>query len=157
MKRKKVKELMIINRSVNHWLVLFMLVMSPAALAVGDKMNSVDVTFAGWTEHLTSSDRNQDNTITGLRYKQVEAFTLVNSFEHRAYGADWYPQWRFNQYMNYGVRIGGLTGYTKEENSLQVGGVTPFIAPAISFHYDHLGAEVALFTDVVVMSLKVVI
>lgn len=34
---------MIINRSVNHWLVLFMLVMSPAALAVGDKMNSVYV------------------------------------------------------------------------------------------------------------------
>lgn len=58
---------------------------------------------AGWMEYLTSTSRNQDNMITALRYKQVEAFTLVNSFEHQAYGAGWYPQGRLNQYMNYGV------------------------------------------------------
>lgn len=33
----------------------------------------------------------------------------------------------------------------------------PCIAPAITFHYDPLGVEVSLFTDVVVVSLKVVI
>ncbi len=35
----------------------------------------VDVTFAGWTEHLTSTGRNQDNYIVGVRYKRWEAFS----------------------------------------------------------------------------------
>lgn len=138
-------------------LALIAILLSGSAIASQKEVNDFDVTFTGWTHHLTSTDRNQDNYINGFRYKQFDAFTLINSFENRSYGISWYPQWVFNDYINYGVRIGGLTGYTKEENAVQIGGVTPLIAPAVIFHYKNLGAEVGMFTDVMVFSLKVMV
>ncbi|MGR5095993.1 hypothetical protein ACPV5O_18400 [Vibrio maritimus] len=127
------------------------------ALASLKEVNRFDITISGWTEHLTSNGRNQDNNIIGFRFKKLELFTLINSFDKRAYGVGYYPQWTYNDHINYGVRIGGMTGYSIEENSLQHLGITPFVAPAITFHYKSLGAEVAMFNDVMVFSVKIVI
>ncbi|WP_216610786.1 hypothetical protein [Vibrio mediterranei] len=117
----------------------------------------VDVTFAGWTEHLTSTGRNQDNYIVGVRYKRWEAFTLLNSFDTRSYILSYHPQFDWTSWAKVGIRLGGITGYTKEQNSVQLGGITPVFAPTLTLHYKHLGFETALFTDVLVFSLKVMI
>ncbi len=113
-----------------------------------------DITFAGWSEHLTSTGRNQDNYIFGFRYKNFEAFTLHNSFETRSYILAYHAQMDWKSWVKVGIRVGGITGYTKEENAIQVGGVTPLFAPTLTLHYQKLGFETAIFTDVVIFSLK---
>ncbi|SEF82624.1 hypothetical protein [Vibrio hangzhouensis] len=118
---------------------------------------NVDVTFAGWTEHLTSTGRNQDNYIVGFRYRQFEAFTLINSFDSRSYILAFHPQYEWKSWAKVGLRLGGISGYTQDENKIQAGGITPVVAPTLTLHYQHLGFETALFTDVLVFSLKVMI
>lgn len=127
------------------------------SLVFASEVNDFDLTVSGWSYHLQVEGLNQDNEIVGFRYKQFEAFTLVNSYEHRAYGAGWYPQLAINDYINLGVQMGGMTGYTKKENSIQFAGITPYFAPAVTLHYKHLGAEIALFNDVLVFSAKLMI
>ena len=116
-----------------------------------------DLTYAGWTEHLTSTGRNQDNYIVGFRYKQFEAFTLINSFDNRSYIVSYHPQYDWKSWARVGLRLGGISGYSKEDNSVQIGGITPVFAPTITLHYSHFGFETALYTDVLVFSLKVMI
>ncbi|MCJ2376120.1 hypothetical protein LNL84_04660 [Vibrio sp. ZSDZ34] len=116
-----------------------------------------DITFAGWSEHLTSTGRNQDNYIFGLRYKNLEAFTLHNSFETRSYILAYHAQLDWKSWVKVGVRVGGITGYTKEENAVQAGGVTPLFAPTLTLHYQKLGFETALFTDVIIFSMKLML
>jgi hypothetical protein len=116
-----------------------------------------DITFAGWSEHLTSTGRNQDNYIFGLRYKNLEAFTLQNSFETRSYILAYHAQLDWKSWVKVGVRVGGITGYTKEENAVQAGGVTPLFAPTLTLHYQKLGFETALFTDVIIFSMKLML
>ncbi len=147
-------------------LLILLIATSHAALAkqdnqqnepIDDWKGNVDVTFAGWTEHLTSTGRNQDNYIVGFRYKQFEAFTLLNSFDTRSYIVSYHPQIDWKPWAKVGLRLGGISGYTKEQNRIQVGGITPVFAPTLTLHYKHLGFETALFTDVLVFSLKVMI
>jgi hypothetical protein len=58
-------------------LTLIAILLSGNAIASQKEVNDFDVTFAGWTHHLTSKGRNQDNYINGFRYKQFDAFTLI--------------------------------------------------------------------------------
>ncbi|PMH42972.1 hypothetical protein BCU70_01500 [Vibrio sp. 10N.286.49.C2] len=93
----------------------------------------------------------------GFRYKQFEAFTLVNSFEHRSYILSYHPQYDWTSWARVGVRLGGISGYTVDENKVQVGGITPVFAPTLTLHYKHFGFETALFNDVLVFSLKLMV
>ena len=116
--------------------------------------NDYTITFSGNTYHLSRRDRNEDNNIFGIRYKNIELFTLINSFENRAFALTFHKQWELNSFSNIGFRAGGVTGYTKEENSIQLLGVTPVLAPTINFHHKKVGVEVSLQTDVLVFSLN---
>jgi len=44
------------------------------------QISDYSITYAGWTYHLGSRNRNQDNYIWGVRYKEFEASTMINSF-----------------------------------------------------------------------------
>ncbi|WP_394151176.1 hypothetical protein [Vibrio maritimus] len=138
-------------------LLLILTILVFPIVSFAKNVNDFDLTFSGWSHHIQNKGLNQDNQIVGFRYKQLEAFTLINSFEHRAYGVGWYPQWAINDYINMGIQMGGMTGYTKKENRFQVGGITPYFAPAVTFRYKHFGTEVALFNDVLVFSAKLMI
>lgn len=37
----------------------------------------VTITYAGWTYHLSSRNRNQDNYIWGIKYKGYEVSTMI--------------------------------------------------------------------------------
>ncbi|MFC5080774.1 hypothetical protein VTH8203_01871 [Vibrio thalassae] len=97
-------------------LLILLIATSHAALAkqdnqqngpIDDWKGNVDVTFAGWTEHLKSTGRNQDNYIVGFRYKQFEAFTLLNSFNTRSYIVSYHPQIDWKSWAKVGLRLGG--------------------------------------------------
>ncbi|WP_252733829.1 hypothetical protein [Pseudoalteromonas sp. C2R02] len=114
----------------------------------------VTITYAGWTYHLSSRNRNQDNYIWGIKYKGYEVSTMINSFDNRSYVLSYHKQWHYNDWIDVGYRLGGITGYTKEENSVQLFGITPLISPTINFHYKSFGIETAIQTDVFIFSLN---
>jgi len=39
--------------------------------------DDVTITYAGWTYHLSSRNRNQDNYIWGVKYKGYEVSTML--------------------------------------------------------------------------------
>ena len=75
-------------------------------------------------------------------------------FDNRSYVLSYHKQWHYNDWIDVGYRLGGITGYTKEENSVQLFGITPLISPTINFHYKGFGIETAIQTDVFIFSLN---
>ncbi|MFA0442507.1 hypothetical protein BCU66_003575 [Vibrio sp. 10N.286.49.B1] len=61
-------------------------------LVFASEVNDFDLTISRWRYHLQVEELNQDKEILGFRYKQCAAFTLVSSYEYRAYGTGWYTQ-----------------------------------------------------------------
>jgi len=118
------------------------------------KTEDITITYAGWTYHLSSRNRNQDNYIWGVKYKGNEVSTMLNSFDNRSYVFSYHKQWHYNDWIDVGYRLGGITGYTKEENRMQLFGITPLLSPTINFHYKGFGFETAIQTDVFIFSLN---
>ncbi|QFI36764.1 hypothetical protein FR932_02410 [Moritella marina ATCC 15381] len=112
------------------------------------------VTYTGRTYHLSSRDRNENNQIMGLGYKGFEISTMNNSFYNRSYMFSYHKKWPLNDWADLGFRLGGITGYSKEDNSVQLFGITPLISPTITFHYKGFGFETALQTDVFIFTLN---
>lgn len=116
--------------------------------------NNLMVTYAGWSYHTTSNDRNQDNYIWGVKYKTLEVSTMINSFNDRSYVVAQHTKYYWNDWLDFGLRIGGISGYSKEDNAFQLLGITPIVAPTLDMHYEDIGFEASLFTDVFVFSLN---
>ncbi|MDK9737448.1 hypothetical protein KI655_09060 [Vibrio sp. D404a] len=114
----------------------------------------INLTYYGRTLHLGSRNRYEDNNIIGIGYKGFELGTMINSFENRSYMFSYHKKWPLNDWADLGFRLGGMTGYTKEENSFQLLGITPIISPTITVHYNGFGFETGLQTDVLVFSLN---
>lgn len=112
------------------------------------------LTYTGRTYHLSSRDRNEDNQIMGIGYKGFEVSTMINSFYSRSYMFSYQKKWPVNNWVDLGFRLGGITGYSKEENSVQLFGITPLIAPSINISYRDFGFETALQTDVLIFTLN---
>ncbi len=134
-------------------LMSLVLIENVEALELADT-SAIAITYAGSAYHLGSRNRNEDNNIWGVRYKQLEAFTLVNSFEHRSYILAYHKKWEWTKWADIGLRVGGITGYTKEENNIQLLGITPVISPTINFHYKEFGFETSMQTNVLIFSLN---
>ncbi|WP_242065835.1 hypothetical protein [Moritella sp. F3] len=112
------------------------------------------LTYTGRTYHLTSRNKNENNQIMGIGYKGFEASTMINSFYNRSYILSYHKKWPLNNWADLGFRLGGMTGYTKDNNNIQLFGVTPIISPTINVNYKGLGFETALQTDVFVFTLN---
>lgn len=91
------------------------------------------ITYYGRTYHLSSRNRNEDNNIWGFGYKGFEASTMINSFYDRSYIFSYHKKWVWNTWLEFGLRVGGITGYDKEDNPVQLLGLTP-----LSNHDDSL-------------------
>lgn len=131
---------------------LFLTSLTPSSFSQDN--NDIAITFAGWTHHLGSNSRNQDNYIYGVRYHRYEVSTMINSFDNRSYIVSYHKKWAVNDFIDIGTRAGFITGYTKDENKFQLLGVTPMLSPTIDFHYKNIGFETALQADVLVFSLN---
>lgn len=114
----------------------------------------VNLTFSGRTYHLTSRNRNEKNDIIGIGYKGFELSTMVNSFYNRSYVFSYHKKWYWQENAEVGLRIGGITGYSREDNSFQLLGVTPLFAPTVTYHMGPIGMEVGLQTDVLIFTLN---
>ncbi|QFI38502.1 hypothetical protein FR932_11915 [Moritella marina ATCC 15381] len=90
----------------------------------------------------------------GVGYKGFEASSMVNSFYSRSYMFSYHKKWPVNNWADLGFGLGGITGYSKEENSVQLFNVTPLISPTININYKGLGFETALQTYVFVFTLN---
>lgn len=141
---------------MNKAVIAVLAVMTPGAQAItiDEILDDTTVTYSGWTYHLGSRNRNEENKIRGIGYKDWEVSTMVNSFNNRSFIGSYHWKWIYNDHVDLGFRIGGITGYTKEENSLQLFGITPLISPTITFHYKGWGFEGAIQTDVLIFSLN---
>lgn len=112
------------------------------------------VTYTGRTYHLTSRDRNEKNSIFGINYNGFELSTMKNSFYNRTYIFSFHKKWEMNHWLDLGFRLGGMTGYTKEQNKIQLFGITPVVSPTATVHYNGFGFETSLQTDVLVFTLN---
>ncbi|MCG9790510.1 hypothetical protein L1D61_25510 [Vibrio mediterranei] len=114
----------------------------------------VKLTYTGRTYHLTSRNRNEQNNIFGINYKGLELSTMKNSFYNRTYIVSFHKQWVLNNWLDLGFRLGGMTGYTKEQNKIQLFGITPVISPTATIRYNGFGFETSLQTDVLIFTLN---
>ncbi|GAM57240.1 hypothetical protein JCM19231_2810 [Vibrio ishigakensis] len=112
------------------------------------------VTYYGRTYHLGSRNRNEDNNIWGFGYKGFEASTMINSFYDRSYIFSYHKKWEWNSWLDFGLRVGGITGYDKEDNPIQLFGITPLLSPTMTVHYKGLGFESSIQTDVLIFNLN---
>lgn len=112
------------------------------------------ITYTGRTFHLGSRNRNENNDIWGVGYKGFEISTMNNSFYDRSYIFSYHKQWYWKEWVNIGLRVGGITGYKKEDNPVQLFGITPLLSPTITLHYKGFGFETALQTDVLIFTLN---
>lgn len=118
------------------------------------KIADVAFTYSGRTFHLGRRDRNEDNNIWGIRYKELEVSTMINSFDKRSYIFAYHKKFKLTDWADVGFRVGGITGYTKDENRFQLLGVTPVISPTIDFHYKSFGFETSMQTNVLIFTLN---
>jgi hypothetical protein len=137
----------------------FLLVLSASSVAgsVTQEFSEIDgfaFTYSGRTLHLGRRDRNENNDILGIRYKELEVSTMINSFDKRSYIFAYHKKFKLNDWADAGFRVGGITGYTKDENRFQLFGVTPVISPTINFHYKGFGFETSIQTDVLIFTLN---
>jgi len=116
--------------------------------------SDITLTLTGRTFHLGSRNRNENNNILGIGYNGYAIATMNNSFYDRSYIFSYHQKWYWQEWADIGLRIGGITGYKKEDNSLQLFGVTPLFAPTMSFRMQDFNIETALQTDVLVFTLN---
>jgi len=114
----------------------------------------IRLTYTGRTFHLGSRNRNENNDIWGVGYKGFEIATMNNSFYDRSYVFSYHKKWYWKDWIDIGLRVGGITGYKKEDNPFQLLGVTPLFSPTITLHYEGFGFETALQTDVLIFTLN---
>ena len=114
----------------------------------------ITLIFTGRTFHLGSRNRNENNDIFGIGYKGFEVSTMNNSFYDRSYIFSYNKKWFWKDWIDLGLRVGGITGYKKEDNPVQLVGVTPLFSPTVTIHYQGFGLETALQADVLVFSLN---
>ncbi|AYV25106.1 hypothetical protein ECB94_27635 (plasmid) [Vibrio mediterranei] len=79
---------------------------------------------------------------------------MKNSFYNRTYIVSFHKQWVLNNWLDLGFRLGGMTGYTKEQNKIQLFGITPVISPTATIRYNGFGFETSLQTDVLIFTLN---
>lgn len=111
-------------------------------------------TYAGRTFHLGSRNRNEKNDIWGVGYKGFEISTMINSFYDRSYIFSYHKKWYQSDWFDLGLRVGGITGYKKKDNPIQLLGITPLFSPTATIHYKGFAFETALQTNVLIFTLN---
>ena len=119
----------------------------------------IELTLGGWSKHLGAPDGydeckdgeckrvwdwknyyNESHNTIAIKYKNWEVGTLINSHHKRSVMVNWVPRWDINEYVSYGVRLGGATGYP---NTI----VSPVVQPHVVAYYRMVGLELGWLPD----------
>lgn len=126
-----------------------------SSISSSEELKGINITMWGQTYHIVNRDRYENNNIFGLAYKNIELGTMTNSFKARSYMVTYHYKYLNYDRVELGIRLGGMTGYTNEQNPVQVFGVTPIVSPTLLVELTHgLAVELSLQTDVLVYTLN---
>lgn len=93
--------------------------------------NATSIHFGGWSKH-KAKGLNETHQLYAIEHRNVIAGTFINSYNNRGYIAGY--NWKASaKYFDYGVVLGGVTGYNKGEiKAVDCSNLCPLVIPYIS-------------------------
>ena len=117
--------------------------------------------IGGWSKHFggnTDNDGyvlNESHEMIAIEYKNIFAGTMLNSYHERSYVLGY--QWPLieDTYFNLDVALGGMTGYTEEQNDMfRIGSINGFASVMIEANTPYVKPVVMLYGTAFVLTFK---
>lgn len=133
-----------------------------ALLALSPITSQADSLYAGgWSKHFGGNydndgvKLNESHQMIAIEYSNIFAGTMLNSYSERSYILGY--QWSLveEKYFNLDVALGGISGYTEEQNDMfRVGSINGFGSIMIEANTPYVKPVVMVFGTAFVFSIK---
>lgn len=119
------------------------------------------VYVGGWSKHFggnTDSDGyvlNESHDMLAFEYENIFAGTMLNSYHTRSYLLGYQFHLIEEKYFNLDIAVGGVHGYTKEQNSIfRMGSINGLASVILEANTPYVKPVVMLFGTAFVLSFK---